>query len=105
MNLTAPKARMTGLFGNFFQRTLENDMLVFDDGWLSQSGVQQQLEHEGYQLRWVTTNRLDVNLADGWEYVTVAHYVYWRRRVRRRSEARVQYLVKRGRSFRDRGSS
>ena len=104
MNLTLPEMRTTSLLGNLFKRTLDHDMIVFDDVWLSQSGVQQQLEHEGYRLRWVTTNKLEVNLADGWEYVTVAHYIYWRRRVRRRSDARIQYLIKRGRSFRDRDS-
>lgn len=104
MNLTPRQMRTSSLFGNLFKRTLDNDMIVFDDVWLGQSGVQQQLEHEGYQLRWVSTNKLELNLADGWEYVTVAHYIYWRRRVRRRSEGRIQYLIKRGRSFRDRGS-
>ena len=86
--------------GNPFKRKLDDDMIVVGDGWLSESGVQQQLEFEGYQLRWVTTNRLDVNVAEGWQYVTVSRFLWWYRRVRRRHEGRIQYLLKRARSFR-----
>jgi hypothetical protein len=86
--------------GNLFKRKLDNDLIVRGDDWLRESGLQQQLEFEGYQLRWVTTNKLDVNLTDGWQYVTVPHYLWWFRRVRRRQGPRNQYLLKRVRSFR-----
>lgn len=89
-------------FGNLFRRKLDADMIVFGDSWLSESGVQQQLEFEGYQLRWVTTNKLGDNLDDGWQYVTISRYLWWQRRVRRRHGPRVQYLMKRAKSFRSR---
>jgi hypothetical protein len=94
-----------GFFGNFFKRTLDVDMVVLGDRWLRESGVQQQLEFEGYQLRWVGTNKLDLNLGDGWEYVTVPRYLWWLRRVRRPHGPQTQYLLKRGRSFRSRDSA
>ncbi|MGH9321655.1 MAG: hypothetical protein ACRD3V_17425, partial [Vicinamibacteria bacterium] len=87
-------------FTNFLKRELDTDVVVRGDDWLKESGVQQQLEFEGYQLRWVNTNRLDVNLADGWRYVTVPHYLWWMKRVRRRYGAQNQYLLKRVKSFR-----
>jgi hypothetical protein len=89
-----------GSFSRFFKRMLDEDMIVLGDGWLKQSGVQRQLEFEGYQLRWVPTNRLDLNSGDGWQYVTVPHYLWWMRRVRRRHGAQHQYLMKKGKSFR-----
>lgn len=89
-------------FGNLFTRQLDADLIVVSDDWLKQSGIQQQLEHEGFQLRWVTTNKLDENIAEGWLYVTVSRYLWWRRRVRRRHGPRNQYLLKRGKSFRSR---
>lgn len=94
-----------GSFGNFFKRTLDVDMIVLGDAWLRESGVQQQLEFEGYQLRWVGTNKLDLNLGDGWQYVTVSHYLWWLRRVRRRQGPQIQYLLKRVRSLRSRDSA
>jgi hypothetical protein len=93
-----------GFFGNFFKRTLDVDMVVLDDRWLRESGVQQKLEFEGYQLRWVGTHKLDLNMEDGWQFVTVPRYLWWLRRVRRRHGPQVQYLLKRGRSFRSRDS-
>ncbi len=85
-----------------FKRKLDADLIVIGDDWLSESGVQQQLEFEGFQLRWVTDNKLDTNLADGWHYVTVSRYFWWHRRVRRRHGPRSQYLLKRARSLRSR---
>ena len=87
-------------FSHFFKRTLDADMIVLGDDWLKESGVQQQLEFEGYQLRWAPTQRLDTNFGDGWEYVTVPHYLWWMRRVRRRFGAQHQYLLKKGKSLR-----
>jgi hypothetical protein len=87
-------------FGHLFKRTLDADVIVIGDEWLKESGVQRQLEFEGYQLRWVPTNRLDLNIGDGWEYVTVPHYLWWMRRVRRRHGAQHQYLLKKGKSYR-----
>lgn len=95
--------RRLGL-GDLFKRELDRDLVVVGDGWLKDSGVQRQLEFEGFQLRWVGTNKLDVNLADGWEYVTVSHYLWWYRRVRRRQGSQTQYLLKRVRSFRGLGA-
>lgn len=89
-------------FTHFFKRMLDEDMIVLGDSWLKESGVQQQLEFEGYQLRWVQANRLDVSLADGWDHVTTPHYLWWMRRVRRRQGAQHQYLMKKGKSFRSR---
>ena len=86
--------------GNLFKRKLDRDLIIFGDGGLRDSGIQQQLEFEGFQLRWVTTDRVDENLADGWQYVTVSRYLWWHRRVRRRHGQRNQYLLKRVRSFR-----
>ena len=94
----AERASLAGLFN----RRLEDDLIVLDDEWLQTSGVQRQLEFEGFQLRWVTTDKLRSNLADGWQYVTVSYYLWWVRRVRRRLGRRHQYLLKRGRSFRSR---
>ena len=87
-------------FGQFFKRTLDADLIVLGDDWLKESGVQRQLEFEGFQLRWVATNKLDVNFGDGWQYVTVPRYLWWMRRVRRRHGAQHQYLLKKGKSFR-----
>jgi len=92
-------------FSHFFKRTLDADMIVLGDEWLKESGVQQQLEFEGYQLRWVATNRLDFNFGDGWQYVTVPHYLWWMRRVRRRHGAQHQYLMKKGKSLRSQAGS
>jgi hypothetical protein len=89
-----------GSFGRVFKRLLDEDLIVVGDSWLKESGVQQQLEFEGYQLRWVQTNRLSANSGDGWLYVTVPYYLYWMRRVRRRHGAQHQYLMKKGKSFR-----
>ena len=85
---------------NFFTRELDDDVVVRGDKWLKESGMQQQLEFEGYQLRWVSSSRVDVNLADGWRYVTVRHYFWWMKRVRRRHGPQNQYLLKRIKSFR-----
>lgn len=71
-----------------------------DEGWLRSSGIQQQLEFEGYQLRWVSTNKVKENLAEGWRHVTVKHRMWWLRHVRRRHGGQNQYLLKRTRSFR-----
>ena len=91
---------------NFFKRELDADadLVVRGDSWLKESGVQQQLEFEGYQLRWVPSKRLDVNVADGWQFVLVSHYLWWKRRVRRRYGPQNQYLLKRTRSFRAMGA-
>jgi hypothetical protein len=89
-------------FSRFFKRLLDEDMVVLGDSWLKDSGVQQQLEFEGYQLRWVQMNRLDLSVGDGWEHVTTRHHLWWMRRVRRRYGAQHQYLMKKGKSFRSR---
>jgi hypothetical protein len=88
------------MFAHFFKRDLETDLVVRGDDWLKESGVQRQLEFEGYQLRWVNTDRLDANFADGWSYVTVAHYLWWTKRIRRRHGAQNQYLLRRIKSLR-----
>lgn len=85
---------------DFFKRKLDDDLMVYRDSWLKESGVQRQLEFEGFQLRWVTTDKVDANLADGWQYVTVPHYLWWHRHVRRRQGPRYQYLLKRMKSSR-----
>ena len=90
--------------GSIFKRKLDDDLIVLGDGWLKDSGVQQQLEFEGFQLRWVTANKVDVNIAEGWQNVTVPHFVWWHRYVRRRQGPRNQYLLKRTRSFRSLGA-
>jgi len=89
---------------NFFKRELDEDLVVRGDAWLKESGTQQQLEFEGYQLRWAPANRLTVNIADGWQYVLVSRYLLWKRRVRRRHGPQNQYLLKRVRSFRAMGA-
>jgi hypothetical protein len=91
-------------FGDIFKRKLDADLIVLADDWLRESGVQRQLEFEGFQLRWVTTDKLEVNLREGWEYATVSRYLWWHRRVRRRYGTRNQYLLKRGKSFRSGGT-
>jgi hypothetical protein len=96
----APELGFLASFSHFFKRTLDADMIVLGDDWLKDSGVQRQLEFEGFQLRWVATNRLDLNFGDGWQYVTVPRYLWWKRRVRRRHGAQHQYLLKKGKSFR-----
>ena len=88
------------LLSSLFKRELDTDVVVRGDHWLKESGVRQQLEFEGYQLRWVNTGRLDVNLKDGWKYVTVSHYLWWTKRVRRRHGDQNQYLLKRMKSLR-----
>jgi hypothetical protein len=87
-------------FGYFFKRTLDEDLIVRGDAWLRESGVQQQLEHQGFQLRWVASNKLISNFGEGWLYVTVPHHLWWKRRVRRRYGAQNQYLLKKTKSFR-----
>ncbi len=87
-------------FSRFFTRLLDEDMIVHGDSWLKESGVQQQLEFEGYQLRWVQANRVDLSLGDGWGHVTAPRYLWWMRRIRRRHGAQHQYLMKKGKSFR-----
>lgn len=87
-------------FSHFFKRTLDEDMIVRGDAWLKESGVQRQLEFEGFQLRWVAASKLDSNFGDGWEYVTVPHYLWWMRRVRRRYGTQNQYLLKKAKSSR-----
>jgi hypothetical protein len=102
-NRTTPAPRELGFvasFGHFFKRTIDDDVIVRGDDWLKESGVQQQLEFKGFQLRWVTANKLDANLGDGWLYVTVPHYLWWIRRVRRRYGPQNQYLLKKPRSSR-----
>lgn len=104
-SLNRPPARTSELgffasFSHFFKRMLDEDMIVHGDAWLKESGVQQQLEFEGYQLRWVAANRLDLNFGDGWDHVTSPHYLWWMRRVRRRHGAQHQYLMKKAKSFR-----
>ena len=88
---------------SLFVRKLEGDVVVMNDDWLKQSGLQQQLEFEGYQLRWVTSERMDLNLADGWQFATVPYLFWWHRRVRRRQGPSNQFLLKRIKSFRSRG--
>lgn len=85
---------------HFFKRELDTDVVVRGDDWLKESGVQQQFEFEGYQLRWVNQDRLDVNFKDGWVYATVSHYFWWTKRIRRRHGANYQYLLKRVKSLR-----
>lgn len=42
----------------FFKRELDDDLVVRGDAWVKESGAQQQLEFDGYRLRWVPANRL-----------------------------------------------
>ena len=85
---------------HFFKRMLDEDKIVQGDYWLKKSGVQQQLEFEGFQLRWVQENRLTLSVGDGWNHVTVPHYLWWIRRIRRRHGGQTQYLMKKVKSFR-----
>lgn len=102
---TTPRTKADSFsIAGLFRRKLDADLIVVGDDWLGASGVQQQLEFEGFQLRWVTDSKLDETLADGWRYVTVSHYLWWHRRVRRRHGPRSQYLLKRAKSFRSRGN-
>jgi hypothetical protein len=78
--LTGPEEGAVGRLANFFKRELDDDLVVRGDAWLKESGAQQQLEFEGFQLRWVPSNRLTVNVADGWQHVLVSHYLWWKRR-------------------------
>lgn len=89
-----------GMLTRLFRRELDTDVVVHGDDWLKKSGVQQQLEFEGYQLRWVNRDRLDVNFADGWSYATISHYVWWTKRIRRRHGPDDQYLLRRVKSLR-----
>jgi hypothetical protein len=83
------------LFSKIFFRTLDEDLVTHSKDWLVQSGVGRQLEVEGYRLRWVDRLSARKNLRDGWEFVTVSHLLWWRRRVRRTSQPGGQYLMKR----------
>jgi hypothetical protein len=89
---------------NFFKREIDQDLVVRGDAWLKESGLQRQLEFEGYQLRWAPMNRVALNIADGWQHALVPHYRWWKRRVRRRFGTQDQYLLKRVRSFRAMGA-
>ena len=91
---------LIGMLAHLFKRELDTDMVVRGEDWLRTSGVQQQLEFEGYQLRWVNRDRVDLNFADGWAYATVSHYVWWTKRIRRRQPTQDQYLLKRVKSLR-----
>ena len=83
------------LFNKIFVRTLDEDLVAHDKNWLLQSGLHRQLEMEGYRLRWVDRHGANENLHNGWEYVTVSHLLWWRRRVRRPNRPQSQYLMKR----------
>jgi len=89
-----------GWLAKLTTRQLDTDIVVLDDEWLRDSGVQHQLEFDGFQLRWTSTTRVFSNLQDGWLYVTVPYYFWWRRRVRRRHGKETQYLLKRVKSSR-----
>ena len=90
------------MLAHLFKRELDTDVVVRGEDGLKSSGIQQQLEFEGYQLRWVNRDRLDVNFKDGWMYATVPHYVWWMKRIRRRHGEQDQYLLKRVKSLRGR---
>jgi hypothetical protein len=62
-------------FRHFFERMLDEDKIIQGNAWLEKSRVQQQLEFEGFQLRWVQANRVDLSALDGWDHVTVPHYL------------------------------
>ena len=83
------------LFNKIFVRTLDEDVVANNKDWLANSGLHRQLNMEGYRLRWVDRNGANQNLHKGWEYVTVSHLVWWRRRVRRPNRPENQYLMKR----------
>lgn len=83
------------LFNKIFVRTLDEDLVAYNKDWLANSGLHRQLNMEGYRLRWVDRNGANQNLHKGWEYVTVSHLVWWRRRVRRPNRPENQYLMKR----------
>ncbi len=83
------------LFNKIFVRTLDEDLVAYNKDWLANSGLPQQLNMEGYRLRWVDRQGASENLHKGWEYVTVSHLIWWRRRVRRPNRPQSQYLMKR----------
>jgi hypothetical protein len=83
------------LFSKIFIRTLEEDLVAYDKNWLLHSGLHRQLEMEGYRLRWVDRHGAHENLRNGWEFVTVSHLLWWRRRVRRPNRPQSKYLMKR----------
>ena len=80
------------LFSKIFVRTLDDDLVAYNKNWLVSSGLGRQLDVEGYRLRWVDRQGVYESLRKGWDYVTVSHLLWWRRRVRR---PRSQYLMKR----------
>lgn len=83
------------LFSKIFFRTLDEDLIADNKNWLLHSGLGRQLEVDGYRLRWVDRHGARKNLRNGWEFVTVSHLLWWRRRIRRANESRSQYLMKR----------
>lgn len=86
---------LRSLFSKIFARTLDEDLVTYNKNWLVHSGLHRQLDMEGYRLRWVDRQGANENLRTGWEYVTVSHLIWWRRRIRRANRPRSQYLMKR----------
>jgi hypothetical protein len=43
---------------------------------------------------------LTLSVGDGWNHVTVPHYLWWIRRIRRRHGGQSQYLMKKVKSLR-----
>ena len=89
------RPHMATLLRKLIDRTLDEDLVVYNGDWMIRTRVCRQLEMEGYRLRWVSHEKTAVSLLDGWEYVLVPHLLWWRRRVRRPHRPRSQYLLKR----------
>jgi hypothetical protein len=83
------------LVSKIFFRTLDEDLVAHNENWLVRSGLGRELQGEGYRLRWVDRQGVIEKMRNGWEYVTVSHLLWWRRRIRRDNESRNQYLMKR----------
>ena len=86
--------RLGSLFSKIIIRTLDEDLVAHNKNWLVHSGLGRQLDVEGYRLRWVDRLGANENLRNGWEFVTVSHLLWWRRRIRA-NRPRSQYLMKR----------
>jgi hypothetical protein len=89
---------ISSLLSKILVRTLEEDFVTYNKDWLVHSGLHRLLDREGYRLRWVDRTGANENLRNGWEYVTVSHLLWWRRRIRRAKRPQSQYLMKRSKA-------
>jgi hypothetical protein len=90
---------LRSLLNKILVRTLDEDLVAQSKDWLANSGLHRQLDREGYRLRWVDRQGVIEKLHNGWEYVTISHLIWWRRRIRRPTRPQIQYLMKRSRAL------